>query len=96
VRNAGRIVSHRDLLQTAWGSDNYGEDVVRVYVSRLRAKIEPDPGRPRYILTKSGLGYLFAGEPARTVEPEAESDGEGTPTTNDSMEPASDPVGVLR
>jgi two-component system, OmpR family, KDP operon response regulator KdpE len=61
VRNAGKIVSHRDLLQTAWGSDNYGEDVVRVYVSRLRAKIEPDSARPRYILTKPGLGYLFAG-----------------------------------
>jgi two-component system, OmpR family, KDP operon response regulator KdpE len=68
VRNAGRIVSHRDLLQSAWGSDNYGEDVVRVYVSRLRAKIEPDPARPRFILTKSGLGYLFAGEAASTVE----------------------------
>jgi two-component system KDP operon response regulator KdpE len=61
VRNAGRIVSHRDLLQSAWGSDSYGEDVVRVYVSRLRAKIEPDVSRPRYILTKSGMGYLFAG-----------------------------------
>lgn len=64
VRNAGRIVSHRDLLQSAWGSDSYGEDVVRVYVSRLRAKIEPDPARPRFILTKSGRGYLFAGEEA--------------------------------
>ena len=70
VRNAGHIVSHRDLLQTAWGSDNYGEDVVRVYVSRLRAKIEPDPAHPCYILTKSGLGYLFAGEPARTASTE--------------------------
>jgi two-component system KDP operon response regulator KdpE len=67
VRNAGRIVSHRDLLQSAWGSDSYGEDVVRVYVSRLRAKIEPDVARPRYILTKSGLGYLFAGEAAQLV-----------------------------
>jgi len=94
VRNAGRIVSHKDLLQTAWGSDNYGEDVVRVYVSRLRAKIEPDPGRPRYILTKSGLGYLFAGEPARTVDPEAESDGDSASAADASMDPASDPVGV--
>src|SRR6266542_3173463 len=66
VRNAGRIVSHRDLLRTAWGSDNYGEDVVRVYVSRLRAKIEPNPAQPRYIVTKSGLGYLFAGKPDLT------------------------------
>ena len=68
VRNAGRVVSHHDLLQTAWGSDSYGEDVVRVYVSRLRAKIEPDPGRPRYIVTKSGLGYLFVGEPGTPAD----------------------------
>lgn len=61
VRNTGTIVSHRELLHSAWGSDNYGEDVVRVYVSRLRAKIEPDPARPRFILTKAGMGYLFPG-----------------------------------
>jgi two-component system KDP operon response regulator KdpE len=73
VRNAGRIVSHHDLLQSAWGSDNYGEDVVRVYVSRLRAKIEPNVAQPRYILTKSGLGYLFAGD-AATLEHESDED----------------------
>ncbi|MEA2642695.1 MAG: two-component system, OmpR family, operon response regulator KdpE, partial [Chloroflexota bacterium] len=61
VRNAGRVVSHRALLQQAWGSDSYGADVVRVYVSRLRSKIESDPMNPRFIMTKPGAGYLFAG-----------------------------------
>lgn len=59
VRNAGRIVSHTALLKQAWGSEIYGRDVVRVYVSRLRSKIEPDRLQPRYILTKPGMGYLF-------------------------------------
>src|SRR5579871_2410550 len=61
VRNSGRVVSHRALLQQAWGSDSYGADVVRVYVSRLRSKIEPDPENPKFILTKPGAGYIFAG-----------------------------------
>ncbi|MBM2810846.1 MAG: two component transcriptional regulator, winged helix family [Chloroflexi bacterium] len=60
VRNAGFVMSHSALLQRAWGSESYGTDVVRVYVSRLRAKIEQDPDSPRYILTKPGVGYLFA------------------------------------
>jgi two-component system, OmpR family, KDP operon response regulator KdpE len=61
VRNAGRVVTHRALLRQAWGSESYGADVVRVYVSRLRAKLESDRDQPRFILTKPGVGYLFAG-----------------------------------
>jgi two-component system KDP operon response regulator KdpE len=61
VRNAGRVMPHRTLLQLAWGSESYGTDVVRVYVSRLRSKLEPDCDKPRYIFTKAGLGYLFMG-----------------------------------
>ena len=60
VCNAGHVVSHRALLQQAWGSESYGADVVRVYVSRLRTKIEPERDSPRYILTRPGVGYLFA------------------------------------
>jgi two-component system KDP operon response regulator KdpE len=59
VRNAGRVMPHRTLLQLAWGSESYGTDVVRVYVSRLRSKLEPDADKPRYIFTKAGLGYIF-------------------------------------
>jgi two-component system KDP operon response regulator KdpE len=70
VRNAGRVMSHATLLQRAWGSESYGTDVVRVYVSRLRAKIEADPDNPRYIFTKPGLGYYFATEAALPNEAE--------------------------
>lgn len=68
VRNAGRIMSHRVLLQKAWGSEGYGTDIVRVYVSRLRTKIEPDPRNPRFVLTKPGAGYLFAAQPGANVD----------------------------
>jgi len=64
VRNAGRVVTHKALLRQAWGSESYGADVVRVYVSRLRAKLESDREEPRFILTKPGVGYLFASAPA--------------------------------
>jgi DNA-binding response OmpR family regulator len=62
ARNRGRVLSHRELLRLAWGSESYGTDVVRVYVSRLRAKIEQDVDRVRYIHTKPGVGYLFASD----------------------------------
>lgn len=58
VRNRGRVVSQRTLLQQAWGPE-YGDeqDYVRTYVARLRRKLEPEPGSPRYILTEWGIGY---------------------------------------
>ena len=67
VRNAGRVLSHETLLAKVWG-DEYRNDVdyLKVYVSRLRNKLEDDPDRPRYILTERGLGYRFA-RPAPSV-----------------------------
>ena len=61
VKYAGRIVSPRQLLQEAWGSD-YGDegDYVRTYITRLRRKLEPEPHQPRYILLERGLGYRLA------------------------------------
>ena len=61
VRNAGRVLSHETLLAKVWG-DEYRNDVdyLKVYVSRLRNKLEDDPERPHYILTERGLGYRFA------------------------------------
>jgi len=58
VKHAGRIVSSRQLLQEAWGTD-YGDegDYVRTYITRLRRKLESDPHHPRYILLERGLGY---------------------------------------
>ena len=58
VRNAGRVVTHRALLQQAWGPE-YGDegDYVRTYITRLQKKLEPRPHHPRYILTERGIGY---------------------------------------
>jgi len=60
VRNAGHIVPREALLARVWG-DEYREqtDYLKVYISRLRAKLEDDPERPRFILTERGLGYRF-------------------------------------
>ncbi len=60
VRNAGQILSPEMLLTHVWGPEYADEiDYVKVYISRLRSKIEPDPRRPQYILTEHGLGYRF-------------------------------------
>ncbi|MBI2939402.1 MAG: response regulator transcription factor [Chloroflexi bacterium] len=60
AKNAGHIVPHRILLARVWGEEYESEaDYLRVYVRRLREKIEPDPNTPRYILTERGLGYRF-------------------------------------
>ena len=58
ARNAGRVLTHRQILQTVWGSDYGGESrYVWTYVRRLRAKLEPEPDHPRYLLTATGVGY---------------------------------------
>ena len=61
VKYAGKVVTQRRLLQQAWGPE-YGDegDYVRTYVTRLRRKLEPEPARPRYILTERGIGYRLA------------------------------------
>ena len=60
IENAGRILTHRQLLERVWGWE-YTDDVdyVRIYISHLRQKIEPDPTQPRYIVTEPGVGYYF-------------------------------------
>lgn len=60
VRNSGRLVRGRDLLQQVWGPQ-YGEETnyLRVHLAHIRRKLEPDPGRPRYFLTEPGSGYRF-------------------------------------
>lgn len=58
--NAGRVLSHAELLKKVWG-DEYREEVhyLKVYVGRLRAKLERDPAKPELILTVRGVGYQF-------------------------------------
>ncbi|MHB1417270.1 MAG: response regulator transcription factor [Chloroflexota bacterium] len=60
VSSAGRILSYETLLGKVWGWEYREEQhYVRLYISYLRQKIEPDPAHPRYILTEKGLGYRF-------------------------------------
>src|SRR5437899_3182876 len=61
VINANKAVPHRKLLQTVWGPD-YGEEVeyLRVFVNALRKKVEPNPSKPKYLLTEPWVGYRFA------------------------------------
>jgi two-component system KDP operon response regulator KdpE len=63
VKNAGKVLTHRQLLRQVWGPE-YGDEnhYVRVYVAQLRRKIEADPARPRYLRTESGVGYRLVTE----------------------------------
>jgi len=58
--NAGRICTHRHLLERVWGP-GYGDasQYLRVYVANLRRKLEPDPSKPQHLLTEPGIGYRF-------------------------------------
>lgn len=60
VTNAGKVIPHRLLLQRVWGH-GYGDeaDYLRVYLVRLRRKLEPDPTHPRFLVTEPGVGYRF-------------------------------------
>jgi len=60
VENADRVLSHQQVLENVWGWEYIDDvDYVRIYISHLRQKIEPDPSQPRYILTEPGVGYYF-------------------------------------
>ncbi len=58
--NAGRVITHRTLLQAVWGPQYETEDhYLHVFIRTLRRKIEPNPSRPQYLLTEPGVGYLL-------------------------------------
>jgi two-component system KDP operon response regulator KdpE len=64
ARNEGKLLTHKTILREVWGPAYQLESsYLHVYVSQLRRKLEPDPARPRYILTEPGVGY-------RLVSPE--------------------------
>ena len=63
VRNPGRLVTQRQLLQEVWGPQYHDEtNYLRVYMAQIRRKLEPDPARPRYFVTEPGMGYRFEPE----------------------------------
>jgi two-component system, OmpR family, KDP operon response regulator KdpE len=60
VRNVGRLVTQRQLLQEVWGPAYETEsNYLRVYLAQLRRKLEPEPSQPKYLLTEAGMGYRF-------------------------------------
>ena len=64
AQNAGKLLTHSMILRQVWGP-GYGDEsnLLHVHISQLRRRIEPDPARPRYLLTETGAGY-------RLVDPE--------------------------
>lgn len=58
IRHPGKLVTRQTLLTAIWGSEHVTDTgYLRLYLSQLRKKLEPDPGRPRYLLTEAGMGY---------------------------------------
>ena len=68
VRNAGRVVTHRQLLREVWGP-SYVEHTqyLRVYMTQMRHKLEKDPARPRFLINEPGIGYRFKYEPEQSL-----------------------------
>jgi two-component system KDP operon response regulator KdpE len=64
AQNLGKVLTHHQLLQKVWGvSSEEDLHLLRVNISNLRHKIEPDPSRPHYIRTEAGVGYRLRAEP---------------------------------
>jgi two-component system, OmpR family, KDP operon response regulator KdpE len=57
VTHAGKVITHRQLLRQVWGEGYDDMHILRVNISNLRGKLEPDPSRPTYIHTEPGVGY---------------------------------------
>ena len=63
IQNAGKVITHRQMLHHIWGADYETEaHLLRVNISNLRHKLEPDPAQPSFILTESGIGYRLKTE----------------------------------
>ena len=76
LRNPGKLLSRNQLLTEVWGpgyADATGN--LRLYMAQLRRKLEPDPARPRWLITEPGMGYRYQPSPDRTgAEPDPEPD----------------------
>ena len=61
MRNAGHVVTHSSLAEAVWGNDYPGAaDSLKVHIRRLREKIEENPSKPKFVLTRAGIGYFLA------------------------------------
>jgi two-component system KDP operon response regulator KdpE len=61
VRQAGQVVTHRQLLADVWGPEHVDQlQYLRLYMGQLRAKLEAHPAEPRWLLTEPGVGYRLA------------------------------------
>lgn len=65
ARNAGALVTRQALLKDIWGTEQVTDTgYLRLYMSQLRKKLEPNPSNPRYLLTEQGMGYRLVTDPA--------------------------------
>lgn len=65
IRNAGNLVTRQILLTNIWGTEHASDSgYLRLYISQLRKKLEPDPAHPRYLFTEAGMGYRLLVDPA--------------------------------
>jgi two-component system, OmpR family, KDP operon response regulator KdpE len=74
VRNAGKLVTQRQLLEQVWGLKDHKTNYVRVFMVAIRRKLEPDPSRPRYFITEPGAGIRFVPEGVPAGEAHAVAD----------------------
>ena len=64
IRNAGNLVTRQTLLTNIWGTEHASDSgYLRLYISQLRKKLEPDPAHPRYLFTEAGMGYRLLIDP---------------------------------
>ncbi len=70
ARNAGKLVTSRQLLQEVWGP-RYGDETnyLRVHMAHIRRKLEPEPAKPRFFRTEPGIGYRFDPDPPEGADP---------------------------
>lgn len=64
IRNPGKLVTRQTMLTEIWGTEHVSDTgYLRLYIAQLRKKIEPEPGRPRYLITEAGMGYRLRLDP---------------------------------
>jgi len=75
-RNAGRLVTHPQLLRAVWGPQYVDEtNYVRVFMAQIRQKLEPEPSQPRYFITETGMGFRFVVPTTSDAPPLGEGSG---------------------